>query len=205
MKYLDFYQHFSSNWKSLVFSINDIKNVFPDFNNVQLNQWQKKGYIKKIRKEQYIFAKKLKDLRLLSHDLKKSYISLEHALSYYEWIPESVFKVTAITTTRGEEVETDVGTIIYRKIKASLFIGYDLEPSRIYPGRSFAIASPEKALFDLVYFRHDLIDEEDFKSLRLFIDSFKTKKFKSFIDLVKHSGRRKRLLLLLKFVKKNFL
>jgi hypothetical protein len=205
MKYLDFYQHFSSNWRSLVFSINDIKNVFPDFNNVQLNQWQKKGYVKKIRKEQYVFTKRLNDLRLLSHDLKKSYISMENALSYYEWIPESVFNITAVTTTRGEEVKIDFGTIIYRQIKPSLFIGYELKPSNVYPERFFSIALPEKALFDLVYFRHDLVDEKDFNSLRLSIDSFRIKKFKSFIDLVEHPGRKNRVLSLLRFVKKKFL
>lgn len=205
MKYLDFYHHFASNWASPVVSINDIKNVFPDFNNVQISQWQKKNYLQRVRKNQYLLSKQPQDIALLAHDLKKSYLSLEYALSYHGWIPEAVFQVTAITTARSENVATPLGMIVYHQIKPSLFAGYELLPSADYPGRFLAMASPEKALFDLVYLRHDLANENDFRSLRLSIESFKKRKFQAFVKLVKHKGRKARLLSLLSFIEKEFL
>jgi len=205
MKYLDFYKHFTSDWDSPVFSIRDIKNIFPNFNNVQLSQWREKGYIRKIRKSQYFIADNLRDLRLLSRDLKKSYISMEYALSKHGLIPEAVFQVTAITPLRSEKVATSLGNISYRQIKPSLFVGYTLLPSVEYPSRTYALATLEKALFDLVYFRHDLKDKNDFESLRLTIDNFDTKQFQGFSDLVKHLGRKKRLLSFLNYAKKELL
>lgn len=205
MKYLDFYQYFSSSWNSPVFGINDIKNVFPDFNNVQLSHWQKKAQIVKIRKDQYFIPQEIQDLELLAYDLKKSYISMEYALSKYGWIPEAVFQLTAITPNRSEELKTPLGTIIYRQIKPTLFLGYELSPSVFYSGRDLAIAIPEKALFDLIYFRKDLKVEADFQSLRLSINSFKLGRFKSFIKLVKQESRRRRLESLLSFIKKEFI
>jgi len=74
-----------------IFSLNEIKNIDPNFYRRRLNEWQDKGYIKKVIRGYYIFS----DLQLSEEILFKianriyspSYVSLESALSYYHLIP----------------------------------------------------------------------------------------------------------------------
>ncbi|GAI56933.1 unnamed protein product, partial [marine sediment metagenome] len=82
-----------------IFSLNEIRNIEPGFHRRRLNEWQDKGYIKKVVRGYYIFS----DLKLSEEILFKianriylpSYISLESALSYYHLIPESVYGITS--------------------------------------------------------------------------------------------------------------
>lgn len=75
-----------------VFSLMDIKKVDSSFFRARLNEWQDKGYIKKVIKGYYIFS----DIELSENVLfdianriySPSYVSFEMALSYYHLIPE---------------------------------------------------------------------------------------------------------------------
>ena len=151
-----------------VFSRRDIAKVWPDFNYVNLVNWQEKGYLLKLRNTWYAFPDTLQtedDLFFVANQLcKPSYISLEAALRYYNWIPESVFTITSITTAKPVEWRTPVGSFSYRSIKPRLFFGY-----RTVKGRSsdFNIAEPEKTLLDLLYFHPKYTELADFKGLRL--------------------------------------
>ncbi|HAF95899.1 MAG: hypothetical protein A2X34_07075 [Elusimicrobia bacterium GWC2_51_8] len=80
---------------------------------------------------------------------KPSYISLASALSYYGFIPESVYTVTSVTTRSTREFEADGVNYIYRTIKREAFGGYrGVEIN----GESVLIAEKEKALADCFYF-----------------------------------------------------
>ena len=113
-----------------IFSLNEIRNIEPDFYRRRLNEWQDKDYIKKIIRGYYIFS----DLKLSEEILFKianriyspSYVSLESALSYYHLIPESVYGITSISTRKTYHFRTSIGEFIYRSLKPSLFFGYDL-------------------------------------------------------------------------------
>lgn len=113
-----------------IFSLNEIRNIEPDFYRPRLNEWQDKGYIKKVIRGYYIFS----DLQLSEEILFKianriylpSYISLESALSYYHLIPESIYGITSISTRKTYHFVTSIGEFIYRSLKPSLFFGYDL-------------------------------------------------------------------------------
>jgi len=53
MKFNEFKKEFKN---FIVFSLADIKKIDPDFWRARLNDWQKSGEIKKLRRGYYIFA-----------------------------------------------------------------------------------------------------------------------------------------------------
>jgi len=78
-----------------------------------------------------------------------SYISLEYALSYYGLIPEYVFNVTSVTSTRKKVFETAAGTYTYQRLKLEYYsIGYIVQRT---DDIQFLIASQEKAICDKLY------------------------------------------------------
>jgi predicted transcriptional regulator of viral defense system len=140
-----------------IFSTGDIAKEWKDFNYVNLVNWQNKGYILQLRNTWYTFPETIRteaDLFLLANRLRKpSYISLETALRYYNWIPESVFSLTSVTTLKPVEWHTPVGHFTYRSVQPRLFFGYQ---SLEKQGAFFNIADPEKTLLDLLYFHPHL-------------------------------------------------
>jgi predicted transcriptional regulator of viral defense system len=81
--------------------------------------------------------------------LPASYVSLQSALAYFGMIPEYVPVTTSVTTRRPYHWETPLGIFTFRHIQVDFFIGYRLED--IGEGQQAFIASPEKALLDLIY------------------------------------------------------
>jgi predicted transcriptional regulator of viral defense system len=170
MRYIEFNKSMRS---FTVFSLNDIKKIDKNFHRRRLNEWQNKGYIKKVIRGYYIFS----DLALNENILfeianriyNPSYISLEMAFSYYHLIPESVYGITSVSTRRTYRFRTSVGEFIYRKIKPNLFFGYNLIS---YKGKRFKVASIEKAILDYFYINPNTKTEIDFASLRMNKDSF---------------------------------
>ena len=170
-----------------IFSLNEIKNIEPGFYRRRLNEWQDKGYIKKVVREYYIFS----DLKLSEEILFKianrvyspSYVSLESALSYYHLIPESVYGITSISTRKTYHFRTSIGEFIYRSLKPSLFFGYDLIK---FHEKYSKMASIEKALLDYFYLNPDIETEQDFESLRInkemFFEKMNEEKLMNFLE-----------------------
>jgi predicted transcriptional regulator of viral defense system len=80
-----------------------------------------------------------------------SYLSLEYVLEKAGMIPESPFALTCITTKTPRAYATPLGRFVYRSIRSDLFTGYGLDAYR--GGLEVRIASPAKALFDMLYLR----------------------------------------------------
>ncbi|MBI4350805.1 MAG: hypothetical protein HY550_05155 [Elusimicrobia bacterium] len=80
---------------------------------------------------------------------KPSYISLASALSYYGFIPESVYAVTSVTAKTTREFEADGTSYIYRTVKKDAFSGYKTIETG---GETVLLAEKEKALADYLYF-----------------------------------------------------
>jgi len=82
-----------------VFSLQDVQKIAPNFYRIQLDRWQKKGYIKRIKKGYYYFTDKEIDQNFLFYLSNKiyspSYVSLEKAFQYYDFIPEEIFQITS--------------------------------------------------------------------------------------------------------------
>ena len=156
-----------------VFSLNDIRAIDNSFHRRRLNEWQEKGYIRKIIKGHYMFS----DLELNESALFEianriyvpSYISFEMALSYYHLIPGSVYGITSVTTRKTYRFNTEVAEFAYRTVKPALFFGFELVR---YDNKVFKIAAIEKAVLDYLYLMPHLRTGEDFRSLRLDKDMF---------------------------------
>lgn len=150
-----------------VFSLGDIRKIEPKFYRARLNEWQKKGYIKKLRRGYYMFADTIlneETLFLIANKLyAPSYVSFEMALSYYGLIPEGVYSVTSATTKKTATFKTPIAEFSYHKIKPSLLFGYRLEKQK---GQGYKIAEIEKAVLDYLYLNPKIAEEADFHEWR---------------------------------------
>ena len=86
-----------------------------------------------------------------------SYISSWSALQFYNLTTEVIRTITSITPKVTRSYETKAGIFTYQSIKESLFSNFSLIQGKSMDGQSakldFYIASPAKALFDLLYFK----------------------------------------------------
>jgi predicted transcriptional regulator of viral defense system len=152
----------------------EIEKFYPGFNPKNLVYWQKKQYVQKIRNSWY----RLKDAPLDSNTLffisnqsyHPSYISLETAMSYHGFVPEGVFKVTAVSTLKTNSFQTVVGHFGYQNIKPSLYFGYSMVS---FGSFYFKIATPEKTILDFLYLHPEMTDEHHFYELRLNLQEVK--------------------------------
>ncbi|HUW91961.1 MAG TPA: hypothetical protein VMV74_02265 [Bacteroidales bacterium] len=85
---------------------------------------------------------------IANHIYGPSYFSMESALRYYGLIPESVHVVRSMTTKRSRVFENSISRFDYINCSKEYYpIGINQKISDDY---SFLIASPEKALCDLI-------------------------------------------------------
>lgn len=165
MKYIEFQKKFKD---YSIINLADVRNIYPDFDHRRFFEWQKKGYIKKVINNFYVFAdKKLSDpeLNFIANKLyEPSYLSLEYALNYYSLIPEVVFWRTSVTTKKTTKWQTDLGNFSYQTIKNDLFFGYKMVKA---DNAIYKIAEPEKAILDFFYLKKDLNTADDIYELRI--------------------------------------
>lgn len=181
----------------LVFSLRDIRKASPDFSYRQLDRWEKKGYLKKIKRGFYCFADQKLDRDFLFYTANKiyapSYVSLEMALRFYGFIPEEIFQVTSVSTKKTVSFQTSVGNFSYRHLKPRLFWGYDL---MIFGRQKMLLADPEKALLDYLYLNPRLKKAGDFIEMRLNTDEFMAKinikKFNDYLKIFKNKALARR-------------
>lgn len=154
-------------YKFPVFSRKDIEKTFQNFDNKNLVNWQRKGYITKVRNNFYIFSDKKKDEVLLFHLANSiyvpSYISLESALSYYQIIPEGVYSMTSVSTLKTNQFETQLGNFNYAHVKKELFFGYRIIAENEI---RYKIATLEKTILDYLYLHPTIKNQEDIEALR---------------------------------------
>lgn len=92
-----------------------------------------------------------------------SYVSMEWALSFYGMIPERVHTVTSMTLGRNKEYHTPVGDFSYSTLSSGRYsIGITQKKSPDFTG-VFLIASPEKALADIVFKTCKNLDKDQLK------------------------------------------
>lgn len=114
----------------------------------------RKGVIIRVKKGIYIFGKSYQR-RPFSRELLAnmiygpSYISMETALHHHGLIPERVEAMMSVTEGRGRRFFTPLGLFLYHSIPGKAYpIGID--QVAIEGGRSFLMATPEKALADKI-------------------------------------------------------
>ena len=117
-----------------------------------------------------------------------SYVSSWAALQYYNLTTEAIHSVTSITPKVTRDFETKAGNFTYQSIKKDLFSDFSLAKGRF----DFYIASPSKALFDLLYFRtHQFrgVKPENIRALieelRIDIDEMDKEEQVKFYEMIK--------------------
>jgi len=176
MQFIDFQNKLSA---YPIFSLKDVSKLIPVFNRIQLDRWEKKGYLKKVKRGFYCFSTQDFTQDFLFYTANKiyapsyapSYVSLEMALKHYGLIPEEIFQITSVSTKKGTRFETSLGHFSYRHIKPSLYFGYRLLD---FGQQKLLIAEPEKAVLDYLYVNPKLKTADDFLGMRINADQFRT-------------------------------
>ena len=79
-----------------------------------------------------------------------SYVSSWSALQYYNLTTEAIHGITSVTPKVTRTYKTKAGNFAYQSLKQDLFSDFSLAKGKTF---DFFIASPAKALFDLLYFK----------------------------------------------------
>jgi hypothetical protein len=140
----------------------DLSAVLSDYDSPKdkLAYMVSKGQVLRLKRDLYCVSNTITGERyslplIANHLYGPSYVSLESALSYYELIPEQVACTQSVVGKRAKSVETPLGLFTYQTIPSDYYaIGIQQE---IIGGRfAFFLASPEKALCDLILMRSRL-------------------------------------------------
>lgn len=120
----------------------------------QLSRWTASGRLWQLRRGVYTLAppysKSIPHPYLVANRLRpNSYVSLESALEFHGMIPEAVPVTTSVTTGRPEELANPLGRFLFRHIDRALFADFDLVS--LPEGQQAFVATPEKALLDLIH------------------------------------------------------
>lgn len=118
-----------------------------------------------------------------------SYVSSWTALQYYDLTTEAIHTITSITPKVTRSYKTKVGNFSYQSIQKELFSGFSSAKGKF----DFFIASPSKALFDLLYFKKRQfrgVRIENIKTLveelRIDIDEMSQEEQKKFYQMIKN-------------------
>jgi predicted transcriptional regulator of viral defense system len=144
-------------------------NVNPGVIRLQISRWTRSGRLYQLRRGLYAIAPPYQKIKphpfVIANQLQRaSYVSAQSALAYYGLIPDVVTTVISVTAGRPERLNTPLGVFEFRHVKPALFNGYRLTDL----GRQQAlVATPEKALLDLVYLQPDGDTTSYLQELRL--------------------------------------
>ena len=195
LEQLNILPHFS---KSTIYQLGNQLGLKNTTVNTYISRFLKRKDILSLRRGLYIsadfFAKNKSDISYsfyLANIIRTpSYVSSWTALQYYNLTTEKIpWQLISITpkVTRKYEVR-GVGTFSYQSIKKELFSNYSLVKGKF----DFFIASPSKALFDLLYFRtHQFRSikfddiEKIVEELRIDISEMSEEERKSFYQKIK--------------------
>ena len=147
INYLEFKKSLEQTGKTY-FSFYDLKKFYhSDQKSLKtlLSNWVKKDLIQNLSRGFYAFEiAKLDYLRLANEIDNNSYISFEYALYYYNLIDQVPSVITLASNKRSRQIKMANWTFEYVRLKNNLFFDYELKDGAY-------IATPEKALADLIY------------------------------------------------------
>ena len=132
-----------------------IESFYPDLKSAEKKVvWlEKNGYIIRLKRGLYVVnpeytGKRLSNELIANHLYAPSYVSMSTALRYYGLIPEAVYVNQSMTVKHSRSFQTPIGNYDYKCISRESFaVGVRTEHVADY---AFLIASPEKALCDLI-------------------------------------------------------
>jgi len=134
-----------------LFTIGDLFKIFDlslNTTSALLGRLKKNRIVRSLVKGKYLFllAKNPpEDFGIANFIYSPSYISLESALSFYGIIDQFPYQITSVTIKKTKTIEIENKKFSYNHIKEPLFTDYEKTQE------GYLIASPQKAVFDLVY------------------------------------------------------
>lgn len=136
----------------------------------QLSRWVKAGKVYQLRRGLYALAPPYQKVKphpfaVANRMSRGSYVSGQSALAYYGLIPEAAPVTTSVTTERPARWRTPLGDFEFRHVKPALLFGYRL--TDLGGGEKAFIASPAKALLDLIHLQAAADTREYLRELRL--------------------------------------
>jgi hypothetical protein len=137
---------------------------------LQLSRWVKAGRLLQLRRGLYALAPTWRRVEphpfLVANRLQRgSYVSLQSALAWHGVIPEHVPIATSVGPGRPETVRNPLGTFQFNHVADGLLFGYSRV--EVAPGQFAFVASPEKALLDLVHLTPGADSDDYLRELRL--------------------------------------
>ena len=191
-----------------------IESLYPELKsaNKKVTWLEKQGVIIRLKRGLYVVnpehsGKTLSSELIANHLSTPSYISMSTALRYYGLIPEAVYVHQSMTVKHSRSFQTPVGSYDYKYISREAFsIGVRSMHKGDY---AFLIASPEKALCDLIansskvnlrYMKDvEIYLEQD---IRMDMDEFYKMDETIFKDYIKVGKKADSISRLLKFMKR---
>lgn len=117
-----------------------------------------------------------------------SYVSSWSALQYYNLTTEVIYTITSTTLKVTRSYKTKISNFSYQTIQKDLFSDFSLAKGKF----DFFIASPAKALFDLLYFKTHQFRSVQFENikpliaeLRIDIDEMSYEEQEKFYTMIK--------------------
>lgn len=147
-----------------------VGDVNPDDIRRQLSRWVRAERVYQLRRGLYALAPPFQKVKphpfLVANRLMHgSYVSLQSALAHYGLIPEHVPVTTSVTTGRPVRWQTPLGLYEFRHVQSGLLTGY--RRLELGGGQEAFVATPEKALLDLIHLEPGADAPEYLAELRL--------------------------------------
>lgn len=155
-----------------IFTLQQARAVAPEVASSTLTRWVAGGHLVRLKRGLYMLSEDARrpgvTYRVANTLYFPSYISTYTALAYYGLIPEGVVSCTSVTLLKTQYITNSLGTFSYQSITERLYGGWRIISAADAP--DIYMATPEKALVDLLWLNPQYRTEEDFLHLRLDAD-----------------------------------
>ena len=171
----------------------------------------KEGSLIRLKRGLYVVSPKISgellSIELIAnHMYGPSYVSMESALRYYGLIPEKTYSVDSMTIKRSRKFDSSIARFKYTYCPSSYYaIGVNQVTK---DGFSFLLASPEKALCDVIIYTPQLrlrsmiaLQEYLRDDLRLDMDEFFKMDISIFRECALHNKKSEELNNIIKYLR----
>ena len=134
---------------------------------------EQEGKLIRLKRGMYVVSpdthKRLLSVELIAnHMYGPSYVSMESALHYYGLIPEHVHITRSMTINRSKKFENSIGNFEYITVEGKYY-PLGITQQTVENNYTFLIASPEKALCDMITTTRRLRIQSE-KALKIYLE-----------------------------------
>lgn len=146
---------------NIPFPLSVLEIIYPNIQSLaaKAKRIEDRGDIIRLKRGMYVVnpeisGQLINEFLIANHLYGPSYVSMQSALSYYGLIPERVYSITSMTTGLAKQYSNKIAEFTYTHCSVKYYnIGLRREEKG---GTRFMIATPEKALCDLMIYTSNL-------------------------------------------------